>query len=138
MASTKGQAWSYDWERAWCVYVETNLKGTPAFIGYVDDYDPETVELHFTNARDQEGKWLPYWDWVERYGPLPSPQGGRFACVMLDKASITKVNEIDEDYVGPTGRCWVCGAKVAEGKLCSKRECKALWEMADYHKDFGY
>ncbi len=126
-SKVKSPAWKYDWSHARWVHLKTNLKSRPAYIGLVDDEEPVRIFLHFTMIRDGE-KWLNYWDWVERKGPLPGVNQF-FGCVAVNKGTITEIEEIDEISLPITGRCLTCGSKIQEGKFCSQWCGSVFFEM---------
>ena len=85
-----------DWESIQWVYIETRIK--QALIGYVDDDDSQYVYLHHCKIRDRKGKWVDYFDWLEKE-KKPSPWVVHPGCLPVAKSQIKVSKTIDPDYI---------------------------------------
>jgi hypothetical protein len=112
-----------DWASIAWAYLEK--RNGEAIIGYVDDDDSTHIFLHMPRIRDNQGRWVDYFDFLERHG-IPFQKGPDFGCLAIAKNRILLVKEIEPTTIGTSTHCLVCGNGIDRDAFCGE-ECRGLF-----------
>lgn len=133
MTRASRNPWHFDWDSARWVYLETNIKSRPAYIGFVDEDMGPHVYLLCPLIRNGEGRWIDSWTWREELGQLPHLKGmdpgGYYGEVIVYKWTIKRIKEVDDHHPPEIGRCWSCGKRVTRGRFCDDPGHEAAFRM---------